>query len=294
MTLPSWLEKVPSTFGTKGHGKLKADHWRTVSTVNLVITLVRWWGTVNATPEELEALKNYIHLVVPADFASRRSMSYARAAAYDFHMEQYLLGLIRIYNHTLVPNHHLSLHLRRLLDAFGPVHGWWMFPFERYNGLLQPEMSTTFMCYFYIGTASHWLISTLQWPATKEYNDMLWSFENGMHSVTPFGAPHAGQISEIFYHLQTEQGHTIIEPFLVVDAYLPLNPSDASQDPYRKFPELDMRLYYDRFEERQHVIRANDIVTHFAAFKYEPDGIQGMCIVARNLDRMTTKVSIPI
>ncbi|CDO72139.1 hypothetical protein BN946_scf184962.g82 [Trametes cinnabarina] len=36
--LPSWLERPPRNFGSPSHGKLKADHWRTVCTVSMVIT----------------------------------------------------------------------------------------------------------------------------------------------------------------------------------------------------------------------------------------------------------------
>jgi len=34
------------------------------------------------------------------------------------------------------PNMHLSLHLKACLLDYGPVHGFWCFPFERFNGLL--------------------------------------------------------------------------------------------------------------------------------------------------------------
>ena len=37
----------------------------------------------------------------------------------------------------LRPNHHIALYLGEFLLRFGPVHGWWMFPFERLIGLLQ-------------------------------------------------------------------------------------------------------------------------------------------------------------
>jgi hypothetical protein len=37
----------------------------------------------------------------------------------------------------LLPNHHNALYLGELLLRFGPVQGWWMFPFERLIGLLQ-------------------------------------------------------------------------------------------------------------------------------------------------------------
>ena len=64
-------------------------------------------------------------------------MTEVRAAAYDKHMFAYLCGLRNMFDHEFVPNHHLSLHLYECLVLFGPVHGWWAFPFERYNGLLR-------------------------------------------------------------------------------------------------------------------------------------------------------------
>lgn len=135
--LPSWLEKPPSNIGDASHGKLKADHWRTLCTVTMVITLVRLWGHTRASQEESDALENFMHLVAAVDLATRRSMSVDRANTFDSHMEAYVQGLRTIYEADLVPNHHLSLHLKDCLLLFGPTHGWWAFPFERYNGLLQ-------------------------------------------------------------------------------------------------------------------------------------------------------------
>ncbi len=137
VVLPSWLEKPPSNLGDATHGKLKADQWRVLCTVHMVITLVRLWGHTKATDEEQRVLQNFIHLVVAIDLASRRSMSADRAALYDHHMYAYMKGLREIFDHKLVPNHHLALHLSVCLELFGPVHGWWSYPFERYNGLLQ-------------------------------------------------------------------------------------------------------------------------------------------------------------
>lgn len=135
--LPSWLERPPKNFGSAAHGKLKADQWRTVCTVNLTITLVRLWGVASASQRDRLLLNNFVHLVTAVDLAARRSMTKERAAVFDHHMFLYLQGLRDIFSHDLVPNHHLSLHLVTCLLLFGPVHGWWAYPFERYNGLLQ-------------------------------------------------------------------------------------------------------------------------------------------------------------
>lgn len=134
---PSWMERPPKSFGSTAYGKLKADQWRTVCTVSLTITLTRLWGIASASPKDRLLLDNFIHLVTAVDLATRRTMDKDRAAAFDDHMLKYLQGLRDIFSHELVPNHHLSLHLVTCLLMFGPVNGWWAFPFERYNGLLQ-------------------------------------------------------------------------------------------------------------------------------------------------------------
>ena len=134
--VPTWVERPPADFGEASHGSLKADQWRTVCTIYLVLTLVRLWGHGKATDQQRTVLQNFVHLVVAVDAATRRSMSTARAELFDKHMELYVKGLRELYDHELVPNHHLALHLKECLLLFGPVHGWWAFPFERFNGLL--------------------------------------------------------------------------------------------------------------------------------------------------------------
>ena len=37
---------------------------------------------------------------------------------------------------SITPNMHLHCHLAECIRDFGPSHGFWLFPFERYNGLL--------------------------------------------------------------------------------------------------------------------------------------------------------------
>ncbi|THH19759.1 hypothetical protein EUX98_g8711 [Antrodiella citrinella] len=172
---PSWIERPPSNFGSPGHGKLKADQWRTVSTISLVITLIRLWGHASASEQEQKMLKNFIHLVIAVQHASRRSISLADVVAYDTHMYAYVSGLRTLYDHQLVPNHHLSLHLTGCLRLFGVVHSWWAFPFERYNGVIgrlknngrTDEMPLTFMRYFCIGANLRWFMATFDWQESE-------------------------------------------------------------------------------------------------------------------------------
>ena len=42
--IPSWLGSVPSNFGDKAAGTIKADEWCTLVTVYLPIALISLWG----------------------------------------------------------------------------------------------------------------------------------------------------------------------------------------------------------------------------------------------------------
>ncbi|TFK77564.1 hypothetical protein K466DRAFT_608029 [Polyporus arcularius HHB13444] len=189
---PSWMERPPRNFGTATHGKLKADQWRTACTVSLFITLTRLWGDAPADSKEYVLLHNFVHLITATDLATRRSMDPDRAKAYDNHMRRYLQGVLDIFSHQLVPNHHLSLHLTACLLLFGPVHGWWGFPFERYNGILgglnvnniAAHIPLTFMDGFYAGAELRRLMATYGWPDTVEYRDLLDAYRRAFQDTS--------------------------------------------------------------------------------------------------------------
>ncbi|KAI0655866.1 hypothetical protein C8Q70DRAFT_883543, partial [Cubamyces menziesii] len=94
-----------------------------------------------------------------------------------------LWGLRDIFSHELVPNHHLSLHLVSCLLLFGPVHGWWAYPFERYNGLLD-DIPLTFMRGFYSGVELRWLMDSTIWPEFAAYKDMLSAYGAAFRDAT--------------------------------------------------------------------------------------------------------------
>lgn len=134
------MSRAPKNLGSAKHGKLKADHWRTACTVNLVITLVRLWGQADSTPRQRELLENFIHLVTVVRWATTRSTSEEHVRIIEEELQLYLRGLVELFGEgCLYPNHHFSLHLPQCLRLFGPVHGWWSFPFERYNGIIQRQ-----------------------------------------------------------------------------------------------------------------------------------------------------------
>ena len=137
-TLPSWIGRPPQLFGSTGQGKTKADQWRTICTVNLPITLIRLWGQKESSDEDVRLLNNFLALVIAVHWATMRSTSVKHQQVVQAHLTYYLKSLVELFGaDVLTVNHHISLHLTECLRLFGPVHGWWSFPFERYNGVVQ-------------------------------------------------------------------------------------------------------------------------------------------------------------
>lgn len=65
-----------------------------------------------------------------------RSISMAQARTGQAFLCEYSKALLRLHVH-LVPNHHMSVHYAKMIKCFGPVYSWWLFAFERFNGMLK-------------------------------------------------------------------------------------------------------------------------------------------------------------
>ncbi len=131
-TLPSWIGRVPPRLGDGRHGKLTADQWCTACTINLVITLVRLWGLKSPNDRHYQMLENFIDLVTACKLAMMRKTTPDCIEQFQTHMHRYLETTKKLYvSSALTPNHHLSLHLPRLFENFGPLHAWVCFVFER-------------------------------------------------------------------------------------------------------------------------------------------------------------------
>ncbi|KAI0762931.1 hypothetical protein C8Q74DRAFT_1214958 [Fomes fomentarius] len=110
---------------------------------------------------------------------------------------------------------------------------------------------------------------------------------NATNTNTGRSFPRAGQIREIVLHPRTENGKPIVEPFFVVDEYVPLSAVHEASDPFRQYSDLDTQLFYNHFQPHPHVIALQDIRAHFAALVYCPEEIGQDCIVVRSLDRVS-------
>lgn len=144
MEVPSWVTPAPSTLGTGKGGKLTADQWRAVCSINLVVTLVRLWGECDESDKHFLMLDNFMDLVTAVKLGSKRVLETNTVELYEAHMLRYLKGLTSLYApYKLLPTQHLAMHFGEHLNRFGPTHATRCFVYERENLRLQNTVTNT-------------------------------------------------------------------------------------------------------------------------------------------------------
>lgn len=134
--LPSWIGSAPSDWGTASRGKISADHWRTICTIHLPITLIRLWS--NDTGRRRDLLLNFMDLVSAVRIANMRVTSASTITSYNKYIFRYVAGLQKLYpDQPLKPTHHAALHIGDIAELFGPVHSHSAPFYERYIHVLQ-------------------------------------------------------------------------------------------------------------------------------------------------------------
>jgi hypothetical protein len=143
-TRPRWQSGPPPKFGTKAAGKLKADQWRSCIEFDIPISLVKLWSAAGQAEGNVDddrrrkLLHSTMLLATAIRWVATHRTSTHHAAEYMRNMHAYLKSLRDLFpDRDLLPNHHNALYIGEMLLRFGPIYGWWMFPFERVIGLLQ-------------------------------------------------------------------------------------------------------------------------------------------------------------
>lgn len=147
---PTWYEGPPSTLGDRGHGKLKADQWRSCIEFDLPVSLAHLLlkaqeeGRADDVKRLESVYRGTMYLASAVQWATSHRTSDRHVQKYVSTMTAYLSSIRNLRpDLDLLPNHHNALHVPRFLKEFGPMHGWWMYPFERINGILQDMPSNS-------------------------------------------------------------------------------------------------------------------------------------------------------
>ncbi|KAA1073203.1 hypothetical protein PGT21_050095 [Puccinia graminis f. sp. tritici] len=128
--IPTWIQRAIPVLGKASFGRLKADEWRNLFTVQLPLILPSYWN--DDDPACLSLLHNFAHLVSLVNLGLKRSMTAKRADDYREHVQAYIQSSLTLFPDVeLAPNHHMAFHLARCLKALGPSRAWWSFSMER-------------------------------------------------------------------------------------------------------------------------------------------------------------------
>ena len=143
MICPRWHTAPPANLGQVSHGKLKADEWRSCFEFDIPVSLLcietQWIVSGKQTNEYGAKLVHSILLLatVICWVTSHRTLT-KHIENYTKTMKAYLETLKDLRpNKHYRPNHVNALLVGNYLRLYGPVWGWWMFPFERVIGDLQ-------------------------------------------------------------------------------------------------------------------------------------------------------------
>jgi hypothetical protein len=147
MVKPSWVTSVPTTLSSSGP-KLKSDQWRTIGSLYLPVTLIRLWSNAEPDDKENKKRQELLHLTMLLSSAVAAATTRITSAA---HVNDYLMYMVKYREklQQLFPdyachcNHHMAMHIGEFLTRYGPVYGWWTFPYERMIGMLQ-RISTNY------------------------------------------------------------------------------------------------------------------------------------------------------
>ena len=142
-TRPRWHAAPPSNLGHVSHGKLKADEWRSCFEFDIPVSLLRIETQRIASGKQPDQNREKLvdstfQLATAIRWATSNHTSKKHVESYTKNMKGYLKTLKDLRpNQRFRPNHVNALLIGNYLRLYGPVRGWWMFPFERVIGDLQ-------------------------------------------------------------------------------------------------------------------------------------------------------------
>jgi len=147
MVKPSWVTSVLTILSLSGP-KLKSDQWRAIGSLYLPVTLIRLWSNDKLDNKQAKKHQELLHLTMLLSSAVTLAMTHITSVAlandYLAYMVNYHEELQRLFpNYACHCNHHMAMHIGEFLMRYGPVYGWWMFPYERMIGMLQ-KISTNY------------------------------------------------------------------------------------------------------------------------------------------------------
>ena len=138
----------------ENHSLQKADQWRRFASIMPIIFWLCWRDENDKIPSAIAPLHHAANDPVDIDrrldrvyqlcllvstgvrLLTSRAIAMSEVHRGQIQLKLYCLQSIRM-RIKMRPNHHLAMHYSLFFQLFGPVYAWWLFAFERFNGLLE-------------------------------------------------------------------------------------------------------------------------------------------------------------
>ncbi len=125
---PEDTGRIPSNIASN-FGGFTGNQWKNWTELFSLIVL-----RDKLTGAHLECWK---HFVLASRLLSRVSLSTTDLLLADALLLQFCRRCVSLYGEEVAtPNMHLHAHIRECIEDYGPTPGFWLFAFERYNGIL--------------------------------------------------------------------------------------------------------------------------------------------------------------
>ena len=127
-SVPPNIGRIPHKIQS-GFASFTADQWK-----NWVIyfSLIAMHDILDS-----DVLECWRHFVLGCRVLCRKNISAEKVHLGDAHLMQFCKRMERIFGRQCItPNMHMHGHLRSCMLDYGPLHGFWLYAFERYNGIL--------------------------------------------------------------------------------------------------------------------------------------------------------------
>lgn len=150
---PSHITRLPKNLGTNQTVQ-KADEWRQLITIAPVILWLTWRDPDDSIPDteppttasekidtthsrkRLSLYNAILYLCGAVRLLTTKTITMAQAAVGQQYLVNYCQRMIML-GVELTINHHLAMHMEDFIRLFGPVYAWWLFAYERFNGMLE-------------------------------------------------------------------------------------------------------------------------------------------------------------
>ena len=127
--VPAGIGRIPHKIAS-GFSSFSADQWKNWTIYYSLIVLH------NKLPKE--HLECWRHFVLACRKLLSYKLSHVDIQLGDALLLQFCKRFERLYGKdSVTPNMHMHAHLKACIDDFGPLHSFWLYAFERYNGILE-------------------------------------------------------------------------------------------------------------------------------------------------------------